>query len=57
MRISGRLGRKAEMATIKDWEHGDSSMGEVYTPIDYGAATALTRMGVTGEEQQGGLTL
>ena len=51
VRISGRLGRKAEMATIKDWEHGDSSMGEVHTPIDYGTATALTRMGVTGEPE------
>ena len=60
MRISGRLGRKADMATIKEWEHGDHSMGEVYTHIDYGAASALTRMGVTGKRhivRAGGLLL
>ena len=48
MRISGRLGRKASMATIKEWEHGDHSLSVTYTHVDYGAASALTRMGVTG---------
>ena len=48
MRISGRLGRKADMATIKEWEHGDHSIGVTWTHVDYGAAAALTRMGVTG---------
>ena len=36
------------MATIKEWEHGDHSVGVTWTHVDYGAAAALTRMGVTG---------
>ncbi|GAX84243.1 hypothetical protein CEUSTIGMA_g11666.t1 [Chlamydomonas eustigma] len=48
VRISGRLGRKAEMATIKEWQYGDHSMDMPFTHVDYGAASAVTRLGVIG---------
>ena len=48
MRISGRIGRKATMASIKEWEYGDHDLNTMNTHVDYGAAAALTRLGVTG---------
>ena len=48
VRISGRIGRKADMANIKEWQHGDFDMGTVSTHVDYGAAGAMTRLGMLG---------
>eukprot|EP00798_Chlamydomonas_sp_ICE-L_P017025 gene17025-23315_t len=46
--VSGRLGRKASMASIKEWQYGEHRLDQFGDYVDYGTAGALTRMGMTG---------
>lgn len=42
-------GRKATMASEKVWEFGEMSLYMARDAVDYGQATAMTRMGSVGE--------
>ncbi|KAG2446995.1 hypothetical protein HYH02_008149 [Chlamydomonas schloesseri] len=46
--VAGRIGRKADMATTKSWAWGDLKLATLSEKLDYGAASANTRMGVLG---------
>ncbi len=41
-------GRKNNMAMCKAWKWGEASAKNLGAHVDYGASTALTRMGVLG---------
>ncbi|GLC35025.1 hypothetical protein PLESTM_000270900 [Pleodorina starrii] len=46
--VAGRLGLKADMAATKVWEWGEMSLRALSDRLDYGAATANTRLGALG---------
>ncbi|EFJ41879.1 hypothetical protein VOLCADRAFT_107510 [Volvox carteri f. nagariensis] len=46
--VSGRMGLKADMAATKVWEWGEMSLRALSDRLDYGIATANTRLGTLG---------
>jgi len=48
VQVKGRLGRKASMSSTKAWVKGAIRLQNLGDAVDYGTATALTRLGVLG---------
>jgi len=48
VQISGRQGQKADMASLKTWEYGPLALNNHSEAVDYGTATALTRLSLIG---------
>ena len=45
-------GRKATMASTKVWEHGQLNLHNPGLAVDHGMATAMTRVGILGEQSK-----